>query len=120
MRDSKPLLTAIEFPAITRRKPTTLQLNLGYRCNIACLHCHVNAGPTRKEEMSAETIDLALRYADQHQIRTLDLTGGSPEMNPHFRRLVQTARASGIHVMDRFNPTIAEEIGYEWVPEFTP
>jgi radical SAM/Cys-rich protein len=118
MRDSKPLLTAIEFPAITRRKPSTLQLNLGYRCNIACLHCHVNAGPTRKEEMSGETVDLALHYAARHDIRTLDLTGGSPEMNPHFRRLVSSAREQGIHVMDRFNPTIVEEPGYEWVPEF--
>jgi radical SAM/Cys-rich protein len=118
MRDSKPLLTAIEFPAITRRKPSTLQLNLGYRCNIACLHCHVNAGPTRKEEMSAETVDLALSYAAKHDITTLDLTGGSPEMNPHFRRLVSSAREQGIHVMDRFNPTIVEEPGYEWVPEF--
>ncbi len=118
MRDSLPLLKKIAFPAITRRKLTTLQLNLGYRCNIACLHCHVNAGPTRKEEMSKEIIDLSLDFAKSQSIKTIDLTGGSPEMNPHFRYLVQTARARGIHVMNRFNPTIAEEIGYEWVPEF--
>jgi radical SAM/Cys-rich protein len=118
MRDSLPLLQRIAFPAIHRRALSTLQLNLGYRCNIACLHCHVNAGPTRKEEMTAETIDLALSFAKQHAISCIDLTGGSPEMNPHFRRLVQTARASGIRVMNRFNPTIAEEPGYEWVPAF--
>jgi radical SAM/Cys-rich protein len=118
MRDSLPLLKTIAFPAISRRKLSTLQLNLGYRCNIACLHCHVNAGPTRKEEMSKEIIDLSLDFAKSQSIKTMDLTGGSPEMNPHFRYLVQTARAQGVHVMNRFNPTIAEEIGYEWVPEF--
>jgi radical SAM/Cys-rich protein len=118
MRDSLPKLTEIKFPALRRRGVSTLQLNLGYRCNIACLHCHVNAGPSRKETMDSETIDLALSFAKQHLIKTLDLTGGSPEMNPDFRRLVQQARAAGIHVMDRFNPTIAEETGFEWVPEF--
>lgn len=118
MRDSLPLLKKIAFPAISRRQLSTLQLNLGYRCNIACLHCHVNAGPTRKEEMSKEIIDLSLDFAAKQGIKTLDLTGGSPEMNPHFQYLVSRARASGIHVMNRFNPTIAEEIGYEWVPEF--
>jgi radical SAM/Cys-rich protein len=118
MRDSLPLLKTIEFPAITRRAPSTLQLNLGYRCNIACLHCHVNAGPTRKEEMAADTLDLALEFALRRGIKTFDLTGGSPEMNPHFQSLVRRARAAGIHVMDRFNPTIAEENGYGWVPEF--
>ena len=118
MRDSLPLLKQIAFPAIARRQLSTLQLNLGYRCNIACLHCHVNAGPTRKEEMSKEIIDLSLEFAAKQGIKTLDLTGGSPEMNPHFQYLVRGARASGMQVMDRFNPTIAEEIGYEWVPDF--
>ena len=118
MRDSLPLLKQIAFPAIARRQLSTLQLNLGYRCNIACLHCHVNAGPTRKEEMSKEIIDLALEFAAKQGIKTLDLTGGSPEMNPHFQYLVRSAAASGMHVMDRFNPTIAEEIGFEWVPDF--
>jgi radical SAM/Cys-rich protein len=118
MRPSLPLLDAIPFPAIARRAPTTLQLNLGYLCNIACIHCHVNAGPTRKELMDRETMELALAVAARHGMCTLDLTGGSPEMNPHFRWLVETARAAGLHVMDRFNPTVAEHSGYEWVPEF--
>jgi len=118
MRDSLPLLEGIPFPPIARRAPTTLQLNLGYLCNIACIHCHVNAGPTRKELMDRATMELALEVAARHGIRTLDLTGGSPEMNPHFRWLVASARAAGLHVMDRFNPTVAEHAGFEWVPEF--
>jgi radical SAM/Cys-rich protein len=118
MRDSLPLLEAIPFPAIARRAPTTLQLNLGYLCNIACIHCHVNAGPARKELMDRGTMELALEFARRQRIRTLDLTGGSPEMNPHFRWLVETAGAAGLHVMDRFNPTVAEHPGFEWVPEF--
>jgi radical SAM/Cys-rich protein len=118
MRESLPLLERIAFPAIRRRAPTTLQLNLGYLCNIACVHCHVNAGPTRKELMARDTLELALDFTRRHAIRRLDLTGGSPEMNPHFRWLVETARAEGLHVMDRLNPTIAEEPGYDWVPGF--
>jgi radical SAM/Cys-rich protein len=118
MRDSLPLLEAIPFPPIARRAPATLQLNLGYLCNIACVHCHVNAGPTRKELMDRGTMELALEFARRQRIRTLDLTGGSPEMNPHFHWLVETARAGGLHVMDRFNPTVAEHPGFEWVPGF--
>ncbi len=118
MRASLPLLETIEFPAIARRAPSTLQLNLGYLCNIACVHCHVNAGPSRKELMDRDTMQLSLEFAQRHAIRTLDLTGGSPEMNPHFRWLVESARGAGIHVMDRFNPTVVEESGYEWVPDF--
>ncbi len=118
MRSALPQLQAIEFPAIARRKLTTLQVNLGYLCNIACLHCHVNAGPTRKELMDGENVDLLIEFLERRGIRTLDLTGGSPEMNPHFRRLVEAARGLGVHVMDRLNPTIVEEPGYEDLPEF--
>lgn len=118
MRASLPLLEAIPFPALRRRAPTTLQLNLGYLCNIACIHCHVNAGPSRKELMGRDTMALALAFCAQHAIRTLDLTGGSPEMNPEFRWLVAQARAQGLKVMDRFNATIAEHPGYAWVPGF--
>jgi radical SAM/Cys-rich protein len=118
MRDPWPKLAAIPFPSIVRRAPTTLQLNLGYLCNIACLHCHVAAGPTRKELMDRATMELALAVAERHGMRTLDLTGGSPEMNPHFRWFVDAAIGRGLHVMDRLNPTIAEVDGYAWVPEF--
>lgn len=118
MRDTWPRLREISFPPLRRRALSTLQVNLGYRCNIACLHCHVNAGPSRTEEMDRETIDLVLRFLREQSIQTLDLTGGSPEMNPHFRDLVRQARAMGVHVMDRLNPTIVEEPGYEDLPEF--
>ncbi|MEM7054975.1 MAG: arsenosugar biosynthesis radical SAM (seleno)protein ArsS [Pseudomonadota bacterium] len=118
MRDSWPLLQQTDFPAIKRRSLTTLQMNLGYLCNLACIHCHVNAGPNRTELMDQETMQLALDVADRYAVETLDLTGGSPEMNPHFRWLVEQARTAGIHVMDRLNPTIMLEPGYEWVGSF--
>ncbi|MCK7595103.1 arsenosugar biosynthesis radical SAM (seleno)protein ArsS [Pseudomarimonas salicorniae] len=118
MRDTLPLLEPSDFPAIDRRALGTLQLNLGYLCNLSCIHCHVNAGPRRTELMDRETMQLALDAARRHGVRQFDLTGGSPEMNPDFRWLVTSAREAGIAVMDRLNPTIMEEPGYEWVGEF--
>ena len=108
-----PLLKQTDFPAIARKSLTTVQVNLGYRCNQSCLHCHVNAGPNRSEEMSAETIDLILDYCRANDVRTLDLTGGAPELNPGFRRLVTTARKLGLHVIDRCNLTILNEPGQQ-------
>ena len=118
MHDTWPLLRESDFPRIRRGRVQTLQLNLGYRCNLSCIHCHVAAGPRRTERMEHETMELALDVAARHGIGMLDLTGGSPEMNPEFRWLVGAARAAGLHVMDRLNPTIMEEPGYEWVGEF--
>ncbi|MGB0133458.1 arsenosugar biosynthesis radical SAM (seleno)protein ArsS [Dokdonella sp.] len=118
MRNSWPRLEHSDFPSIQRGKITTLQLNLGYRCNLSCIHCHVNAGPRRTETMDRATMELALHVGRKLGVTTLDLTGGSPEMNVDFRWLVETARAQGLHVMDRLNPTIMEEPGYEWVGEF--
>ncbi len=118
MRDSWPRLKASDFPAIRRRSLDTLQMNLGYLCNIACTHCHVNAGPNRTELMDRDTMAQALEVIDRFDIGTLDVTGGSPEMNPEFRWLVAEARARGVHVMDRLNPTIMEEPGYDWVAPF--
>lgn len=118
MHDTMPLLALTDFPPVRRKMLDTLQVNLGYLCNIACLHCHVGAGPTRKELMGRENIDLILTYLERQQIKTLDVTGGSPEMNPHFRDLMATAGEMGVHLMDRCNPTIIEEPGYEWVPGF--
>lgn len=97
-----------DFPALTRASLATLQVNLGYLCNQSCLHCHVNAGPTRKELMDAESIDLVLEFLQQQRIQTLDLTGGAPELNPHFRDLVRQARQLGVTVMDRCNLTVLE------------
>jgi radical SAM/Cys-rich protein len=118
MQDTRPLLLETDFPPIARGDLTTLQVNLGYLCNLSCTHCHVNAGPTRTELMDAATIDLVLDYLEKQQIGTIDLTGGSPEMNPEFRRLVTSARALGVTVMDRCNPTILVEPGYEDLPQF--
>ena len=118
MLDTFPLLLRTDFPAIARRKPETLQANLGYRCNQSCLHCHVAAGPKRTEEMSWETMEMLLAFAGRHDIRTLDLTGGAPEMNPNFRRLVTKARALGLRVIDRCNLTILGEPGYETLAAF--
>lgn len=118
MRDTWPLLKDSDFPRIERGRVTTLQLNLGYRCNLSCIHCHVNAGPRRTETMSRETMTLALRVAERLGVERLDLTGGSPEMNPDFRWLVKRAKTMGLHIMDRLNPTIMKEQDYEWVGEF--
>ncbi|KEZ78714.1 arsenosugar biosynthesis radical SAM (seleno)protein ArsS [Salinisphaera hydrothermalis] len=118
MRDTKARLARTDFPAIRRRGVTTLQLNLGYLCNLSCVHCHVAAGPNRRELMDRDTVDTAIEFMTRHSIETLDLTGGSPEMNPYFRDLVRAARARGVHVMDRCNPTILGEPGYEWVAGF--
>ena len=118
MRDTFHLLVKTDFPAIRRKTLDTLQANLGYRCNQSCLHCHVAASPKRTEEMDWATMETLLAFADRHAIRTLDLTGGAPEMNPHFRQLVIAARQRGMRVIDRCNLTILSEPGYEDMAEF--
>ena len=118
MQDTRPLLLQTDFPAIRRDVLQILQVNLGYLCNLSCTHCHVNAGPTRTELMDRETINVVLDYLSIKEIDTLDLTGGSPEMNPYFCYLVEAASKMGVRVMDRCNPTILEEKGYEYLAEF--
>lgn len=118
MRDSAPLLLDTDFPPIERAQLQTLQVNLGYLCNLSCTHCHVNAGPKRTELMSREVIDLLLAFIDLREIRCLDLTGGAPEMNPEFRYLVTQARQRGVEVIDRCNLTILLEPGYEDLASF--
>jgi radical SAM/Cys-rich protein len=113
MHATLPLLKATDFPPVTRRALDTLQVNLGYKCNQACLHCHVNAGPDRKEMMAKETIDQILAVLSARGIGTLDVTGGAPELNPHFRHLVRNARAAGVRVIDRCNLTVINEPGFE-------
>ena len=114
-----PLLEETDFPPLKRDKLQTLQVNLGYRCNQQCLHCHVNAGPRRPETMSRETIEDILHFLRrQPEVRTLDLTGGAPELNPHFREFVECARRLGVHVLDRCNLTVIFEPGQETLPEF--
>ncbi|MGH6768848.1 MAG: arsenosugar biosynthesis radical SAM (seleno)protein ArsS [Xanthobacteraceae bacterium] len=118
MRESLPLLEAIPFPPVRRGRLDTLQLNVGYRCNQTCVHCHVDASPHRTEEMPAEIAELALAFLERHHIAALDITGGAPELNPHFRSLVTRARALGVRVMDRCNLTILEEPGQDDLAAF--
>ncbi|MEW6764551.1 MAG: arsenosugar biosynthesis radical SAM (seleno)protein ArsS [Pseudomonadota bacterium] len=118
MRPTLPLLEVTDFPSICRGRLDTLQVNLGYLCNQTCVHCHVNAGPKRTELMARETVDEVLDALRAMRVANLDLTGGAPEMNPHFRHLVREAQALGVHVMDRCNLTILEERGHEDLAEF--
>jgi radical SAM/Cys-rich protein len=118
MRDLLPLLEKISFPAIGRGKLETLQVNVGYRCNQSCVHCHVNAGPTRTEEMTGDVADVVLEFLRRQGIAMLDITGGAPELNPHFRRLVHEARKARAHVIDRCNLTVLEQPGQEDTAEF--
>ena len=118
MRDTKPLLMVSNFPALTRSKLEILQVNLGYTCNLSCTHCHVNAGPKRTEQMDKANIDLVIEILKQHKVQTLDLTGGAPELMPHFRYLVKAARELGVAVIDRCNLTILNEPGQEDLAQF--
>jgi radical SAM/Cys-rich protein len=112
------LLRATDFPPIRRKQLETLQVNLGYRCNQSCTHCHVAAGPNRTEQMSRPNVETVLAFLARHRIGTLDLTGGAPELHPLFRELVARARALGTRVIDRCNLTILEEPGQEGLAEF--
>ena len=118
MHATLPLMRQYGFPAMQRGRLATLQVNLGYRCNQSCLHCHVNAGPRRTEMMSQETVADVLAFLGVSGVKQLDLTGGAPEINAHFRSLVMRARDIGVHVIDRCNLTILEEPGQEGLAEF--
>jgi radical SAM/Cys-rich protein len=118
MHATLPLMRITDFPPIRRAKLDTLQVNLGYKCNQSCVHCHVNAGPTRTEMMSLETINDVLAFLQASHVGKLDITGGAPELNPHFRDLVRAARNLGAHVIDRCNLTILEQPGQENLAQF--
>jgi radical SAM/Cys-rich protein len=107
-----------DFPPLFREQVGTLQVNLGYLCNMSCTHCHVNAGPTRTEQMEAGTIDQVIDLLDALKPHTLDLTGGAPELNAHFRRLVVAARERGVEVIDRCNLTVLFEPGQQDLADF--
>lgn len=106
------------FPALRRSPLTTLQVNLGYRCNQSCSHCHVGAGPQRTESMDADTLALIPEVLKARALTCLDITGGAPELHPGFRGLVRRARALGVEVIDRCNLTILSEPGQEDLAEF--
>ncbi|MCX7099457.1 MAG: arsenosugar biosynthesis radical SAM protein ArsS [Methylococcales bacterium] len=118
MHPTSHLLATTDFPAVTRKPLEIFQLNLGYLCNLSCTHCHVNAGPKRTELMDKATIDQVLLLVEKEAIHTLDLTGGAPEMNPHFTYLVTAARALGVTVIDRCNLVILEQPGFEAMAGF--
>jgi len=105
---------------LRRTRPEILQLNLGRICNLTCMHCHVNAGPARKEMMSVETAGQVLDWWQRHLLPTLDLTGGAPEMTPAFRPVIEEVRATlpEARIIDRCNLTILLEPGYEWLLPF--
>ncbi|HUY12475.1 MAG TPA: arsenosugar biosynthesis radical SAM (seleno)protein ArsS [Terriglobia bacterium] len=96
----------------------TLQVNVGKLCNQTCRHCHVDAGPTRKEIMTRETAELVAGILKRHDILNVDITGGAPELNPNFEFLVTEARALGRHVIDRCNLTVFSVEGKDYLPEF--
>ncbi|QYZ65552.1 MAG: Fe-S oxidoreductase [Gammaproteobacteria bacterium (ex Lamellibrachia satsuma)] len=118
MLDTSHLLKPTSFPSLQRGRLETLQVNLGLRCNLSCVHCHVNAGPNRTEEMTRETVEDVLVFLRKHRMKALDLTGGAPELNPNFRYLVETATEMGVHVIDRCNLTVLEEEGQEQLADF--
>ena len=118
MHQTLHLMKSRGFPHLRRKALETLQVNLGYKCNQSCFHCHVNASPDRKEMMSLETIDEVIAFMRASKVKVLDLTGGAPEMNEHFRRLVRAARAQDVRVIDRCNLTILGEPGYEDMAAF--
>ena len=117
MLDTLPLLNKISFPAINRKQIDILQVNLGYRCNQQCQHCHVNAGPSRKEEMSHEVLAQTLTFIKSNDIKVVDLTGGAPEMHPEFGYLIEVLHDMGVKIIDRCNLTILTEPGYENLAE---
>ncbi len=118
MHATLPRLEQTQFPAIQRGKLETLQVNMGYRCNQQCVHCHVNAGPKRTENMNGETADQLIHFIQHSDIKKLDLTGGAPEMNGNFKRIVRAAHQKGIQIIDRCNLTILREPGFEWLGDF--
>ena len=115
---SAEIQQSVTFPTVVRGELTALQVNLGYRCNQACHHCHVDAGPNRTETMDTPTCDLIVDFARQRNLKLVDLTGGAPELNPNFRDLVSRLREHGIEVIDRCNLTILSEPGQADLAEF--
>ncbi|HEY3076918.1 MAG TPA: arsenosugar biosynthesis radical SAM (seleno)protein ArsS [Burkholderiales bacterium] len=116
MHATLPLLRQYGFPAVRRKRLELLQVNVGYRCNQSCVHCHVNAGPQRTETMPPQVIEDVVAFLPQ--VETLDITGGAPELHPQFRDLVSRARRLGRHVIDRCNLTILQEPGQADLAQF--
>ncbi len=118
MHATYPLLKVTDFPPLRRAQLQTLQVNIGYYCNQSCLHCHVNAGPTRKETMDAETALAVIEFMQVTPLSTLDLTGGAPELHAQFRPLLEAGRALDIRVIDRCNLTVLEQPGQQDLAQY--
>ena len=107
-----------KFPSIYKEPIETLQINIGYKCNQACKHCHVNSSPLRTEKMSNEMISLIPKIIEKYKIKTLDITGGAPELHPEFKNLITSLSTKQVDIIDRCNLTIFFEEGYEDLPQF--
>jgi len=107
-----------KFPSIYKEPIETLQINIGYKCNQACNHCHVNSSPLRTEKMSDEIISLIPKIIEKYKIKTLDITGGAPELHPEFKNLITSLSTKQVDIIDRCNLTIFFEEGYEDLPQF--
>ncbi|MBO6975413.1 MAG: arsenosugar biosynthesis radical SAM protein ArsS [Prochlorococcus marinus CUG1435] len=107
-----------KFPSIYKEPIETLQINIGYKCNQACNHCHVNSSPLRTEKMSKEMISLIPKVIEKYKIKTLDITGGAPELHPEFKNLITSLSTKQVDIIDRCNLTIFFEEGYEDIPQF--
>ena len=111
-------VTETNFPKIKRDLLQTLQINIGYKCNQACSHCHVDASPNRTEMMSNDIIKIIPKVIKVNDIKLLDITGGAPEIHPKFKQLVKEVRSLNVEVMDRCNLTILTEPGFENLANF--
>ena len=111
-------ITKTKFPKIKRDSLDTLQINIGYKCNQACSHCHVDASPSRTEMMSDDIIELIPKVIKANNIKLLDITGGAPELHPKFKQLVKEVRSLNVEVMDRCNLTILTEPDHENLASF--
>lgn len=107
-----------KFPDIKRDFLETLQINIGYKCNQACSHCHVNAGPNRKEMMSEDIIKIIPKVIEANNIKVLDITGGAPELHPRFKQLITEVKSLDVQIIDRCNLTILTEPGYTDMARF--
>ena len=113
-----PLLKETDFPPISRKNLQTIQVNLGYKCNQRCLHCHVNAGPNRKEMMDKKTVDEVIQFIIKNKVTTVDLTGGAPEMNNYFKYMIENLSRNRIRIIDRCNLTILLEKNFSGLDAF--
>ena len=104
--------------SLERKRVDTLQINVGKLCNQSCIHCHVDAGPNRREIMTRDTIDRIISFVKEPCIKTIDITGGAPELNPHFKFLVSSLRRLNCHIMVRSNLTVIVENDEEHLPQF--